>query len=723
MEEQAAHLRAWLNELGAALRMPELNPRSQKQLHEALCQRLRLPERWIFDKGVRKRPMNREALEWYAASYMYAQPICYATLAARDTYADIKTLSTEIRNGRWYTSWNITAAETGRLSSSKAWDGSGSNLQNVTRDSSAEDALHLRRMFVADPNRILVSMDRKQSEAREVGYLLGTLFDDWKYLDLLESTDIHTWVAREAFTALPWTGDMKRDRKVAETPYYRNSTYRDMAKRLAHGCVTEEHEVLTPTGWVSVAEHPDTIMVYDPCRKVSYWSTPSYWVDKTWSGDLIELEGRGISLRVTADHRVYLTKDGSRGKLQVCPAGELPKTGGIPLGGGYVGGTEKIDPSHARMLAAFQCDGSRQSARTIRFHMHKERKFARLEKLAEECGYAYRRTSSDSAAVTSKGIGAWPKKADSYILAWGRESITAYVEEHKHWDGHSANNRTTTVSSVDKEHLEWLQTAGRLVGIGGAFGYIHTSGYGSTVHTLHQNARQYASIRNLSVRSRRAVSQVRVYCPTVETGAFYVRRHRKISITGNSSYCGTAATMARHAQTTTKFVQAFQDKFFELFPAMLKWHLWTAQRIQLDGYLDNLFGDRRHFFDDPLSDETLRKAVAHIPQSSTARRTNMGVLALWRSDLPIELLAQGHDSITFQCRPSDLAAVIPRALDLTSIELVAPSGRAFTVPGDCKVGYNWGNWSATANPNGLREWSGSDDRTRQPGTSILDIRL
>ena len=424
MEEQAAELRAWLDELGAALRMPELNPRSQKQLNEALCTRLRLPERWVYDKGVRKRPMNREALEWYAESYLYAQPICRASLAARDTYADIKTLSTEVRDGRWYTSWNLTGAETLRLSSSKSFDETGGNLQNLTRDSSAEDTLHLRRMFIADKNRILVSMDRKQSEAREVGFLLGTLFDDWKYLDLLESTDIHTWVARETFTSLPWTGDMKRDRKVADMPYYRNNSYRDMAKKLAHG----------------------------------------------------------------------------------------------------------------------------------------------------------------------------------------------------------------------------------------------------------------------------------------------------------SSYCGSAATMARHAGTTTKFVQAFQDKFFTLFPAMLKWHLWTAQRLQLDGYLDNLFGDRRHFFDDHYSAETLRKAVAHIPQSSTARRTNMGILALWRSDLPIELLAQGHDSITFQCRQEDLAVVIPHALALTSIPLTAPNGRAFTVPGDCKVGYNWGNYSA-ANQNGLKEWVGSDDRTRQPGLSIMDIRL
>ena len=1004
-------LREWLNELGGSLDMPELNPRSQPQKQE-MVRRLFLPERWVSVKGVRKFPMDRDALEWYDSMYLYARPFCRAIQACQDTYSDIKTLETEVRRGRWHTSWNLTGTDTGRLSSSAAWDGTGcvlpaaealtrkgwkqidqvmdgeeiaqydegviefvpcrvfrkrysgdiltvqseqlkltvtpehrilhfgpqndsifveradivrnrsqeaiplggklyqgggkyppylsmlmadfskegsgwrgqlkkqrkidrflalalafdipyteqkapegyrrfyipghlawpkkwgswvldldyssacalidearywdghdrgsgfwfftadkeqaewfatlvhlvgrgatirhtvspegsfnpggimwtvnvktrghaqikrkhwgrdiyngyvycpsvpssfwlvrqdgfisvtgnSNLQNITRDGAGENAspddLHLRRMFIADDDRVLVSMDRKQSEAREVGYLLGLLFDDWKYLDLLETTDIHTYVAREVWQDLPWTGDIKRDRAIAERPYYRNNSYRDMAKKLAHGCVTADHEVLTPQGWVDIAEKPDYILVYDPVRRTSEFSHPTHWTDKEWTGEMVELAGNSLSLYATSDHRVLLTKDGKRGAIQEFPAGDMPKVGGIPLGGGYIGGPIRMRPQEARLFAAFQCDGSRQSSRSIRFHMSKERKFERLEKLAKECGFPYRRTRPDNAVVSAIGIGDWVKVAGPYILDWKEDAIAAYVDEHKWWNGHVTKFGHTTIYSKDRQHLEWLQTLGRIVGIGGDFTKECVSGYGTTIHRLQQNNRQYANIGCLYKIEKKEVKGVRVYCPTVATGAFYIRRNGKISVTGNSSYCGSAHTMAHHAHCSVSFVERFQERFLDhIFPAFRKWHRWVAERLQLDGELENLFGDKRQFFDDPLAPETLRKAVAYIPQSSTARRTNMGVLALWRSGLPIELLAQGHDSITYQCRQSDLTDVIPQALALTEVTLIAPNGRKFVVPGDCKVGWNWGNW-AKDNPNGLKEWKGEEGRKR-----------
>jgi hypothetical protein len=68
-----------------------------------------------------------------------------------------------------------------------------------------------------------------------VGYMCGLLFNDWRYLDACESGDLHTAVARMVWRDLPWTGDIRKDRKIAEQPFYRHHTYRDMCKRLGHG--------------------------------------------------------------------------------------------------------------------------------------------------------------------------------------------------------------------------------------------------------------------------------------------------------------------------------------------------------------------------------------------------------------------------------------------------------------------------------------------------------
>jgi hypothetical protein len=102
------------------------------------------------------------------------------------------------------------------------------NMQNITED--------LRHIFIADPGYVLYNIDAEQSDSRMVGYMCGLLFDDWTYLDACESSDLHTTVARMVWTnELPWTGDMKRDRKIADQNFHRHFSYRDCCKRIGHG--------------------------------------------------------------------------------------------------------------------------------------------------------------------------------------------------------------------------------------------------------------------------------------------------------------------------------------------------------------------------------------------------------------------------------------------------------------------------------------------------------
>ena len=70
---------------------------------------------------------------------------------------------------------------------------------------------------------------------------------------------------------------------------------------------------------------------------------------------------------------------------------------------------------------------------------------------------------------------------------------------------------------------------------------------------------------------------------------------------------------------------------------------------------------------------------------------NLGLWRAWRHERRIELLAQTYDSITFQYRETeDEADIIGRVLELLKVELIAPNGRKYSVPGEAKVGYNWG---------------------------------
>ena len=130
-------------------------------------------------------------------------------------------------DGRMRTSYNIAGTSTGRFSSSFTEFGTGGNLQNIEES--------LRSILIADPGMIMAKFDAKSGESFVVGAIEWNLFNDDRYLSACESGDPHTAVARICWPGLPWTGDLKHDKNIAETPYYRHYTYRFMCKKLGHG--------------------------------------------------------------------------------------------------------------------------------------------------------------------------------------------------------------------------------------------------------------------------------------------------------------------------------------------------------------------------------------------------------------------------------------------------------------------------------------------------------
>ena len=220
-------IRSQLDELAECVWGRVLNPSSPKQLKEFFYGAMRLPEVWTSKHGEKKLSLDRESLE-KLEQYFHARPIIALILEARDLTKRLSVLETEIgQDGRMRTSYNIGGTNTGRWSSSSDVTGTGTNLQNITAE--------LRRMFVADRGWKLCGIDLEQAESREVGWLCGTLFQDWKYLDACEGGDLHTTTAKLIWKDLGWTQDEKKNREIAEHIFYRGFSYRDMSKGGGHG--------------------------------------------------------------------------------------------------------------------------------------------------------------------------------------------------------------------------------------------------------------------------------------------------------------------------------------------------------------------------------------------------------------------------------------------------------------------------------------------------------
>jgi len=214
----------------------KINWRSSKQLCSLFYDVLGLPEIKNRSKSTGKygRTADREALE-KLTQYYYAEPICNHLLFLRDYEKQRQFLETPLdKDGCFSSSYNIAGTNTGRLSSAETEYETGSNAQNIARS--------LRSCFRARSGYKYANLDLEQADSRNVGAICRELFLDSygeefasSYLDACESGDLHTYVCKMAWKDLPWTGDRKLDRTIADQIFYRDFTYRDMAKKLGHG--------------------------------------------------------------------------------------------------------------------------------------------------------------------------------------------------------------------------------------------------------------------------------------------------------------------------------------------------------------------------------------------------------------------------------------------------------------------------------------------------------
>jgi DNA polymerase I-like protein with 3'-5' exonuclease and polymerase domains len=227
LKERIARIDTNLQRMAQAVWDRPLIPRSNKNLREFFFGAMKFPEIITSKKGVKKVSLDRTALEKLHDNYLYSRPFVSHILAIRDLSKQLEVMETEVDSDfRFRSSYNIAGTESGRPSSSESSFGTGGNAQNLSP--------RLRHVFIADPGHLLCVIDFEQSEARDVGFIIGCLFGDWSYLDACESFDLHTSNAKLVWPELPWTGDPAEDRQIANRNFYRDFSFRDMAKRGSH---------------------------------------------------------------------------------------------------------------------------------------------------------------------------------------------------------------------------------------------------------------------------------------------------------------------------------------------------------------------------------------------------------------------------------------------------------------------------------------------------------
>jgi hypothetical protein len=399
------------------------------------------------------------------------------------------------------------------------------------------------------------------------------------------------------------------------------------------------------------------------------------------------------------------------------------RRGFIPLGSGWVGGSESVQ---ARIIAAVMSDGYISYAGkniTAEFHLRKQRKIDRIKQLAIENNIEYKIYDSTDGTVKICLQGFWPKNPGAFMFNWDKPSIEAFLDEYKYWDGHIGET-SVSLFSAKRENLEWIQLFGRICGIGGAIQKPQISGSGFVCYTLQQNNRLWGSTYNMKWGVKQYTGKV--YCPTVETGWFYIRHNGKISVTGNSNYHGQPPEIAKQTGIPPELVKEFQPKYFRAFPGHQKWHGWVAQKLNKDGFITTFMGRRRTFFGRRWGNSTLNAAIAYEPQSAVADYLSKGILNIWNSPLcssgRVQILLQIHDALLIQYPEEQENEIIPLIQRMMEPEIPLMNGRSLVIPTEAMIGWNWG-YSSEKNPNGLVPFDGNDKRRRVAFASLLDRKF
>lgn len=197
-----------------------------------------------------------------------------------------------------------------------------------------------------------------------------------------------------------------------------------------------------------------------------------------------------------------------------------------------------------------------------------------------------------------------------------------------------------------------------------------------------------------------------------------------------TNYRGKAITMAKILGLEVKVIEKFQYDYFSVFRGIDHWHHRVAEELQTYGFLTTPLGRTRYFLSRLWDDDTLKEAIAFLPQSTIGEIINEGLYRVWQQfDLPgkdyewhTQCLAQVHDAILVQYPDvgAEHESAIITKLKKTMEVPIPINGRVLVIPANCEgTGWNWRKYHEKKNPQGLKKWSGNETRTRKEENTRL----
>ncbi len=189
LEEEISRLQTYLDKAVGH----SVNVKSPKQIVQLLYEDLKLPKKRNHKTG--NLTADKDAIT--ALAERHSNPVLTTVLKIRQRRDFIERyLNAQIDpDGRIRCAFDQAGTRSGRLASRQSLSGSGTNLQNIP--SRRPEGEEVRRMFLADPGKVIIGRDYSQAEARIVAYLASA----YELIELFNdpSRDVHTENASRIF--------------------------------------------------------------------------------------------------------------------------------------------------------------------------------------------------------------------------------------------------------------------------------------------------------------------------------------------------------------------------------------------------------------------------------------------------------------------------------------------------------------------------------------------
>lgn len=332
----------------------------------------------------------------------------------------------------------------------------------------------------------------------------------------------------------------------------------------AAGCLSKDHEVLTPSGWIKISEWKgQQILQYHKDTGVAEFLKPEEFV-KLPCDKLTRIEGSGICQELSDEHTV-LYKPDYKLESRTLPFAEVAKrhaksktkgwTGKFITTFNYSGHGIDMTEGELRLQVAVMADGrvvkeGKDNYTQMRFG--KERKYLRLIELCEKFGLRYDDRGAKPCERYSSGLEyeviVWPKTDEKHFTEryyqCSKEQLMIILDEVFWWDGSfakayggkSQGSFTGRYFSKCKQDADFIQFAGAALGFNTI---ISTDERGDHCFTTNVMERGHG-LRSLANKNKKAEFKEFVpedgykYCFVTQTGFFVTRLRDCVVVTGNS---------------------------------------------------------------------------------------------------------------------------------------------------------------------------------------------